>query len=297
MSAASLFLPLVGGDSPSEYVSHHLKHFAQPIGQGGFWTIHVDSLLVSVVVGILGIGLFWWMGRKATSGVPGRFQAFIELAVEFIDGQVRDVFHGDRRFVAPLALTIFVWIFLMNALKLLPVDLGPAVAKGAFGLEYFRLVPTTDLNIALAMSTTVLLLMLAFAVKAKGGFGFVAELFTAPFHAHNPLVKLLLAPANFGLNVIEYLSKPVSLAMRLFGNMYAGELVFLLIALLYMAGGQFLFGDGATLGSQAGGLLAFLGGVLAGAGWSIFHILVISLQAFIFMILTVVYLSMATEAH
>ena len=297
MSATSFLKPLLAGDSPSEYVSHHLKHLSEPIGQGGFWTIHVDSLFMSILIGLIGIGIFWSVGRKATAGVPGKFQAFIELAVEFIDGQVRDVFHGDRRFVAPLALTIFVWIFLMNAVKLLPVDLGPAVAKNFFGLEYFRAVPTTDLNITLAMSTMVLFMMFAFAVKAKGGFGFIAELFTAPFHAHSPVMKVVLAPANFGLNVIEYLSKPVSLAMRLFGNMYAGELVFLLIALLFTAGGHFMFGDGATLGSQAGGLLAYLGAVLAGAGWSIFHILVISLQAFIFMILTVVYLSMATEAH
>ena len=284
------------GDSPSEYVTHHLKHWAMPLGPGGFWTVHVDSILMSVAIGLLGIGTFWWMGRRATAGVPGKFQAFIELAVEFIDTQVRDVYHGNRRFVAPLALTIFVWIFLMNAVKLLPLDLPPAIAK-ALGAEYFRAVPTTDLNITLAMSTTVLLLMFAFAIKAKGGLGFGKELMTAPFHGSNPLVNLLLVPANFGLNVIEYLSKPVSLAMRLFGNMYAGELVFMLIALLAMAGGQFMFGDGATVGSQAGGLLAFVGAVLAGAGWSIFHILVITLQAFIFMILTVVYLSMATEHH
>lgn len=286
----------VAGDSPSEYVSHHLKHWAVQVGPGGFWTVHVDSILMSVMIGLLGIGAFWWMGRRATAGVPGRFQAFIELAVEFIDTQVRDVFHGNRKFVAPLALTIFVWIFLMNAVKLLPLDLPPMIAA-ALGAHYFRAVPTTDLNITLAMSTTVLILMLGFAVKAKGGFGFGKELMTAPFHGSNPLVNLLLVPANFGLNVIEYLSKPVSLAMRLFGNMYAGELVFMLIALLAMAGGQLMFGEGATLASQAGGLLAFAGAVLAGAGWSIFHILVISLQAFIFMILTVVYLSMATEHH
>jgi F-type H+-transporting ATPase subunit a len=284
------------GDSPSEYVTHHLTHWSVQFGPNTFWTVHVDSILMALAIGMLGIGTFWWMGRKATSGVPGKFQAFIELAVEFIDTQVRDVFHGNRKFVAPLALTIFVWILLMNAVKLLPLDLPPMIAK-SLGAEYFRAVPTTDLNITLAMSTTVLILMFAFAIKAKGGLGFGKELMTAPFHGSNPVINLLLVPANFGLNVIEYLSKPVSLAMRLFGNMYAGELVFMLIALLAMAGGQFMFGDGATIGSQAGGLLAFIGAVLAGAGWSIFHILVISLQAFIFMILTVVYLSIATEHH
>jgi F-type H+-transporting ATPase subunit a len=285
----------VAGDSPSEYVTHHLKHWTVSIGDGAFWTLNVDSLLMSISIGVLGLGLFWFMGRRATSGVPGKLQAFLEIAVEFIDTQVRDVFHGDRKFVAPLALTIFVWIFLMNAMKMLPVDLPPGIAKAA-GSEYFRAVPTTDLNITLAMSTTVLFLMFAFAIKAKGAFGFGKELFTAPFHAHGMGMKIVLAPANFGLNVIEYLSKPVSLAMRLFGNMYAGELVFLLIALLGAAGGHFIMDVGGFAGTT-GGILAFLGAVLAGAGWSIFHILVITLQAFIFMILTVVYLSMSTEAH
>ncbi|HBK56321.1 MAG TPA: F0F1 ATP synthase subunit A [Xanthomonadales bacterium] len=282
------------GDSPSEYVTHHLKHWTYSLDGSSFWTINVDSLLMSIAIGLLGMGLFWLVGRRVTAGVPTRLQAFIEITVEFIDGQVRDVFHGDRRFVAPLALTIFIWIFLMNAMKMLPVDLPPGVAH-SMGAEYFRAVPTTDLNITLAMSMTVLILMLAFAVKYKGGFGFAKELFTAPFHAHGTGMKLLLAPANFGLNVIEYLSKPVSLAMRLFGNMYAGELVFLLIALLGAAGGNLLLEAG--LGAKAGGGLAFIGAVLAGAGWSIFHILVITLQAFIFMILSVVYLSMSTEAH
>ena len=294
MVASMIDLLKAAGDSPSEYVTHHLKHLTWSLDGSAFWTVNVDSLLMSVMIGVIGMGLFWLVGRRVTAGVPSRFQAFIEITVEFIDGQVRDVFHGDRRFVAPLALTIFVWIFLMNAMKMLPVDLPPGVAH-SMGAEYFRAVPTTDLNITLAMSMTVLILMLAFAVKAKGGFGFAKELFTAPFHAHGMGMKLVLAPANFGLNVIEYLSKPVSLAMRLFGNMYAGELVFLLIALLGAAGGNLLLEAG--MGAKAGGGLAFLGAVLAGAGWSIFHILVITLQAFIFMILTVVYLSMSTESH
>jgi F-type H+-transporting ATPase subunit a len=284
------------GDSPAEYVSHHLMHWRLPIGEGSFWMINVDSMLMALLLGTLGLGTFWWMARRATSGVPGKFQAFIEIVVEFIDTQVRDVFHGDRRFVAPLALTIFVWVFLMNSIKMIPVDMPPGIAA-ALGAEYFRAVPTTDLNITLAMSTMVLVLMIGFAIKAKGAGGFGLELLTAPFHAHGPVMKVILAPANLGLNVIEYLSKPVSLAMRLFGNMYAGELVFLLIALLGAAGGSLMFGEGATAGSMAGGALAFLGAVLAGAGWSIFHILVITLQAFIFMILTVVYLSMSTEHH
>jgi F-type H+-transporting ATPase subunit a len=278
----------------SEYVQHHLQHWKMSIGDGAFWTLHIDSLLMSGMIGLLGLGVFWAMGRRATAGVPGKFQAFIEMAVEFIDTQVRDVFHGDRRFVAPLALTIFVWVLLMNSVKLIPLDLPPMIAA-ALGVNYFRAVPTTDLNTTLAMSSTVLLLMFAFAMKSKGVGGFGKELLTAPFHAHGVGMKIALAPANLTLNIIEYLSKPVSLAMRLFGNMYAGELVFILIALLAGAGGTFLMAD--SIGTQAGGVLAFLGAVLAGAGWSIFHILVVSLQAFIFMILTVVYLSMSTEAH
>lgn len=285
----------VAGDSPSEYVTHHLEHWTVSIGDGWFMKLNVDSLMVSVAIGLLGLGLFWFMGRRATSGVPGKLQAFLEIVVEFIDTQVRDVFHGDRKFVAPLALTIFVWIFLMNAMKMLPVDLVPGVAKAA-GSDYFRAVPTADLNTTLAISTTVLLLMFAFAIKSKGAFGFGKELLTAPFHAHGTGMKLALAPANLGLNVIEYLSKPVSLAMRLFGNMFAGELVFLLIALLGAAGGHFIMEVGGFAGTT-GGILAFLGAVIAGAGWSIFHILVITLQAYIFMILTVVYLSMSTESH
>jgi F-type H+-transporting ATPase subunit a len=277
-----------------EYVQHHLQHWKVSIGDGAFWTLHIDSLLMAALIGVIGLGIFWNVGRKATSGVPGKFQAFIEMAVEFIDTQVRDVFHGDRRFVAPLALTIFVWVLLMNSVKLLPLDLPPMIAA-SLGASYFRAVPTTDLNITLAMSTTVLILMFAFAIKAKGPLGFGKELLTAPFHAHGPLMKLVLVIPNLGLNIIEYLSKPVSLAMRLFGNMYAGELVFILIALLAMAGGDFMAMQG--LAPKAGGALAFLGAVLAGAGWSIFHILVVSLQAFIFMILTVVYLSMSTESH
>lgn len=284
----------VAGDSPSEYVTHHLQHWQVSIGEGAFWTLNVDSLLVSLVIGVLAMGTFWLMGRRATAGVPSKFQAFIEIVVTFIDTQVKDVFHGNRRFVAPVALTIFVWVFLMNALKMIPVDLFPGVAAAA-GQEYFRAVPTTDLNITAAMAVMVLLLMFGFAVKAKGAFGFGKELFTAPFHAQGAGMKAVLALPNFGLNVIEYLSKPVSLAMRLFGNMYAGELVFLLIALLGMAGGNMLME--ASLGAKAGGALAFVGAVAAGAAWSIFHILVITLQAFIFMILTVVYLSMSSEAH
>jgi len=216
--------------------------------------------------------------------VPSKGQAFVELVLEFVDGQVKDVFHGDRRFLAPLALTIFMWVFLMNAMDLLPLDLIGGAARLIGGEDfahhfYFRAVPTADVNTTFAMSITVFFLVIYYSIKAKGGWGFTKELFTAPFHAHGAGMKLLLAIPNFFLNLVEYLSKPVSLAMRLFGNMYAGELVFMLISGLMIS------------------TVTFVPGVIASAAWSIFHILIIGLQAFIFMVLTVVYISMAHEHH
>jgi len=217
--------------------------------------------------------------------VPSKGQAFVELILEFIDGQVKDSFHGDRRSITPLALTIFVWVVLMNGMDLLPLDAPYTAIKLAAGAEvahhtYFRWVPTADLNTTLAMSVVVFFLILGHSIKAKGGFGFGKELLTAPFHAHGTGAKIALAPANLGLNVIEYLVKPVSLAMRLFGNMYGGELVFMLIA-----------------GLLGGGLLMFVPGVIFNVAWALFHILIVLLQAFIFMILTVVYIAGAYESH
>jgi len=264
--------------SSTEYISHHLTH--ETVGQG-FWTWNVDSLFMSGLLGVVTIALFYSVARKATSGVPGRWQAFVEMVVEFIDTTVKEVFHLDRGFLAPLALTIFVWVFLMNAMDLLPVDLPPTIA-GWFGFNHWRAVPTADANTTFAMSLTVLIVVLFYSVKAKGAGGYAHELFTAPFGS-NPLLWI----PNFVLNVVELLSKPVSLAMRLFGNMYAGELVFMLIALL----GASVFT--LTVGSAAG----FVGQLAMGAAWSIFHILIITLQAFIFMVLTVVYAAMATEHH
>ncbi len=262
----------------TEYIQHHLTH--NTVG-GGF---HFDSWIVALVLGLLFCLWFRSQARKATSGVPSKGQAFVELIVEFVDGQVKDVFHGDRRFIAPLALTIFMWVFFMNAMDLLPLDLVNGAVKTVAGDEvahhtYFRAVPTADANTTFGMSITVFFLILFYSIKAKGGGGFTKELFTAPFHAHGLGAKIALAPFNFFLNLVEYLSKPVSLAMRLFGNMYAGEIVFMLIAGLMMS------------------WLTFLPGVLLNAGWAIFHILIIGLQAFIFMVLTVVYISMAHEHH
>jgi len=203
------------------------------------------------------------------------------MVVEFVDTQVKEVFHLDRRFLAPLALTIFLWVFFMNAMDLLPLDL-PGKIAGLFGIHYWRAVPTADLNTTFAMSISVFFIVMFYALKVKGAGGYVHELFTAPFGAH-PVLWL----PNFLLNLVEMLSKPVSLAMRLFGNMYAGELVFMLIALLGASWAGF------TIGSS----LSMLGQVLAGAAWAIFHILIITLQAFIFMVLTIVYVTMATEHH
>ncbi|MCC7549707.1 MAG: F0F1 ATP synthase subunit A [Burkholderiales bacterium] len=258
----------MAGASPTEYIGHHLTNLAAAVGQGPFWVVHVDSLIIAAMLGIFAFGIMWRAASRATPGVPGRFQAFIEMVYEFVDGQVRDVFHGDRSFIAPLSLTIFVWVLFMNAVDLIPVDFVPTVLA-LFGVQYFKAVPTADLNTTLAMSITVFFLIVFFSFKAKGTGGFLHELFTAPFGSH----WALWIP-NFLLNIIEMLSKPVSLAMRLFGNMYAGELVFLLIA-----------------------LLPWWVQWIPGSAWAIFHILIITLQAFIFMVLTAVYLAMAHEHH
>ena len=267
-----------GPANSTEYITHHLTHLK--VGEG-FWTIHVDTMFMSVLMGVLALGLFWMAARKATAGVPGKWQAFVEMVVEFVDTQVKEVFHLDRRFLAPVALTIFLWVFFMNAMDLLPLDV-PGKIAALFGLHYWRVVPTADVNTTFAMSITVLVIVIAFSFKAKGAGGYVHELFTAPFGS-NPVLWI----PNFLLNLVELLSKPVSLAMRLFGNMYAGELVFMLIALLGASWAGFTFGSS----------LSMIGQILAGSAWAIFHILIITLQAFIFMVLTIVYTAMATEHH
>jgi F-type H+-transporting ATPase subunit a len=269
------------GGGLTEYIVHHLTHWkVQVLGH----ELHFDSWMVALVTGLLGCFLLWTQARKATAGVPSKPQAFVELVVEFVDGQVKDSFHGDRRFIAPLALTIFVWVFFMNAMDLLPIDIPNAAVTAIAGPEtahhtFLRWVPTADINTTFAMSFTVFLLVIYYSIKSKGGWGFTKELFTAPFHAEGTVAKIILALPNLFLNLVEYLSKPVSLGMRLFGNMYAGELVFMLIAGLFAS------------------WLTFIPGVLFNAGWAIFHILIILLQAFIFMVLTVVYIAMAHEHH
>ena len=261
----------------SEYIKHHLGHLTH--GHQTFvvdfrvWNL--DTILWSVAMGVIGITLMWLAARRATSGVPGRFQAFVEMIVEMVEDQSKAIVHGNRTFIAPLALTVFVWVTLMNAMDFLPVDLFAFILKSlGFGEMHFRVVPTADLNGTLGMSLGVLALMLYYSVKIKGLGGWIHELFAAPF-------GIYMAPFNFLLNVIEYAAKTVSLGMRLFGNMYAGELLFLLIALL---------GSTATV-------FGFVGHVIAGSIWAIFHILIVVLQAFIFMMLTLVYIGQAHEGH
>jgi F-type H+-transporting ATPase subunit a len=259
-------------ETPSEYIGHHLTFFSKPIGEGGFWTINVDSLAVAVILGCVGFGFLWWVARGATSGVPTKRQAFVELCFDFIDAQVKGIFHGERhRFVAPLALTVFVWVVLMNAMDFLPIDWVSMVLPH----HGFRIVPTADVNTTFALALSVWAMMIGFAIKVKGAGGFVHELFCTPF-GPNPLLWVL----NFLFNLVEYVSKPLSHSLRLFGNMYAGEIIFLLLWLL--ASVSFVWS---------------LVAIFFGLGWAIFHILIVLLQAYIFMMLTIVYISMAHESH
>jgi F-type H+-transporting ATPase subunit a len=253
----------------SEYISHHLTNWH--VGHG-FWTLHLDTIIVSWLVGILALGAFYLAARKVTAGAPGRFQSFVEMIVDFVDAQVKDSYHGKRGFVTPLAITIFVWVWVMNAMDFLPVDVLPRITE-AMGLEHFKAVPTTDPNQTFAMAITVFLIMIFMNFKKKGAGGFAHEVFTAPFGKW-------LFPVNLLFRVIEDLAKPVSLALRLFGNMYAGEMVFILLAVL----------------ASGGAVMGAAGGVL-NLGWAIFHILIVTLQAFVFMMLTIVYMSMASESH
>ena len=260
--------------TPGSYIGHHLTFFERPVGQGGFWTLNLDSLLVSVLLGIVGIGFIWWVVRGATSGVPNKRQAFVELACDFVDKQAKDIFHGDRRFIAPAALTVFVWVLLMNAMDFLPVDMMGWITH-PFAPHGFRIVPTADVNTTFALALSVWLLMIYFSVAVKGVGGWIHELFCSPFGS-NPLLWL----PNLLFNLVEYISKPLSHSLRLFGNMYAGEIIFLL---LWMMG--------------AAGVVGAFFAVFFGIVWALFHVLIVGLQAYIFMMLTVVYISMAHESH
>ena len=261
--------------TPNSYISHHLANRTVSFGDSPFWTLHIDTLITSVVLGVIAFGFLWLVTRRATAGVPGRRQAFVELAVGFVDDQVKGIFHGNRNFITPLALTVFVWVILMNAMDFLPVDIMAWVYEHVFQQHNWRQVPTADVNTTFALALSVWALMLFYSVKVKGVGGWIHELFTSPF-GKNPL----LWPANFLFNMVEYISKPLSHSLRLFGNMYAGELIFLLLWMW-----------------AATGLAGTIFGSVPGVGWAIFHILIVALQAFIFMMLTIVYLSMAHESH
>ncbi len=277
----------------SEYIVHHLQHL-QNVKQGfivDFSVVNLDSIAVSVLLGVLMLLVFWAAARKASSGVPGRFQAAVEILVEMVDNQAKANIHNaqSRKFIAPLALTVFVWIFLMNAMDMLPVDLLPVLWQGATGDHhaYLRVVPTADLSTTLGLSSAVLLLCFYYSIKIKGLGGWIHELFTAPFGtSKNPLFAAILGVVNFAMQIIEYRAKTVSHGMRLCGNMYAGELVFMLIALM-----------GGAAAMSLSGVLLPLGHIIAGSIWAIFHILIITLQAFIFMMLALIYLGQAHDAH
>jgi len=278
----------------TEYIKHHLQnltfgqhpdgswglaHGAQQAREMGFWAIHLDTMFWSVFLGALFLWLFRKAAVRATADTPSGFLNFVEWIIDFIDDNVRGSFSGKNALIAPLALTLFVWILLMNLMDLVPVDWIPQIAA-LLGIEYMKVVPTTDPNATFGMALGVFILTLYYSLKVKGPLGFAAELTMQPFHSSNPILKIIFLPINFFLEFISLVAKPISLSLRLFGNLFAGEMIFILIALL--------FSGGMTL--------AVVGGVLQ-LGWAIFHILIVLLQAFIFMTLTIVYLEMAHSHH
>ncbi len=268
------------------YIKHHLTHLSLDSGHGAFWSVHLDSIFFSLLVSFVFILALALAARRATSGVPGKLQSAVEMLVEFVDGMVKDTYHGSNKFIAPLAITIFCIVFLENFMDILPVDALPAAAK-LFGVEHLRTVATADLNTTVGMALGVFLLIQWVGISHKGFGVFAGEWFTAPFHAHSTALKIVLAPVNFAFRVIEEVVRPLSLSMRLFGNMYAGELIFLLIACF-------------TLGAALDHVSTYVLGVAqfgAGVVWTVFHYLIITLQAFIFMVLTVVYVGISSEKH
>ncbi|MEI8594300.1 F0F1 ATP synthase subunit A [Photobacterium sp. Hal280] len=257
--------------TPSSYITHHLTNLSTDklglVAEGSFWAVHIDSLFFSVLTGAIFLGLFRLAAKKATSGVPGKLQCFVEIMVEFVDNSVKETFHGRNALIAPLALTIFCWIFLMNVMDLVPIDFLPYPAEHWLGIPYLKVVPSADVNITMAMALGVFALMIYYSIKIKGLGGFAKELALHPFN--HPV----MIPFNLLLEVVSLLAKPISLGMRLFGNMFAGEVVFILIAALMPWWAQWL----------------------GSVPWAIFHILVITIQSFVFMMLTIVYLSQAHE--
>ena len=265
--------------SANKYITHHLSHCTADTFLG---PIHVDSVFYAVFMAVVFLLTFFLFARKASAGVPGQGQSFVEIIIEFIDEQVKDTYHGSSKLIAPLALTIFMWVFLMNFMDLLPVDMLPKAGE-MMGIKYMRVVPSADLNITFGLSITVFLLILYYSIKIKGIGGFAKEL------AFQPFGKAML-PFNLLLKVIEEIAKPISLGLRLFGNLYAGELIFMIIAI-------FTAGEGITYLFNIGVIPYALMQFVLGLIWALFHLIIILLQAFIFMMLTIVYLSMAHEEH
>ncbi len=274
----------------TEYILHHQAFLSNKVPHGivDFSVINYDTVFFSVALAGVFLALFWLVARKATSGVPGKMQNFVEMIVGFVGTQVSDTFHGTSRLIAPLALTIFCWIFLFNFMDLVPVDLLPLAARGA-GLEHLKVVPSTDLNATFALSLTVFALIIFYSIKMKGLGGFVGELTLQPFQSKNWFVQALLVLPNLILESVTFLARPISLSLRLYGNLYAGEMIFLLLAALTLPGLQSL--------TTVGGWLGLVAQLIFGLAWAIFHVLIIVLQAFIFMVLTIVYLAMANEHH
>ncbi len=294
------------GQTAGEYIKHHLQnltygkfpeghehaghwglaHNAQEAKEMGFMAIHVDTMFWSILLGVLFLYLFRKVAKNATTGVPGGMQNFVEMIVEFVDSSVKGAFSGRNAMVAPMALTIFIWVFLINAMDLIPVDWLPQVATlighHVFGMDphhvYFRVVPSTDPNATFGMALSVFALTIFYSFKIKGPIGFASELTLHPFSSSNKILQLVFIPINFLLEFVALLAKPLSLSLRLYGNMFAGEMIFILIALMY--------GGGLALG--------IFGGVLQ-MGWAIFHVLIITLQAYIFMVLTIVYMDLAYQ--
>ncbi len=265
-----------------EHDTWTLAHSSQEAVDMGFMAVHLDTLGWSISLGLLFVFLFSRVAKSATAGVPRGMQSFVELVVSFIDGTVRDIFHHRNRMIAPMALTIFCWVFLMNFMDLIPVDWLPWVAQSVTDNPhtFFKVVPTTDPNATLGMALTVFVLMIFFSVKEKGVLGFIKELTLHPFHAGKWYVDIILIPINLILETVSLVAKPISLGLRLFGNLYAGEMIFILIALMY--------GAGIVLGVM-GGALQF--------AWLALHVLVITIQAFVFTVLYIVYMAMAHDVE
>ncbi|MGL6028480.1 MAG: F0F1 ATP synthase subunit A [Legionella sp.] len=273
--------------SSTDYIKHHLTYLTYNVSEmklgssGGFWTLNLDTLFFSILSGILVCALMYFGARRVTTGVPGKLQNFAEIMLEFADNQVKDCFHGKNNLIGPLALTIFLWVFVMNFMDIVPVDVLPQLGE-LVGIHHLKVVPTNDLNLTFGLALSVFFLILFYSIKIKGVKGFVKELTLQPFN------HFAFIPFNLLLELVGLIAKPISLALRLFGNLYAGELIFILIALLTLNAATSSLTSTVTLGAAQ---------FVLSLAWSIFHILVITLQAFIFMVLTIVYLSLAHEEH